>query len=98
MSSSVVLSAVHPTVGYMVHESGTWSDVHQRWFFLPRRASKEKYDDALDERRAANIMLTCTADFSEINSRKFGPSSLTHGFSSFKFIPGGSCRRVSFMV
>lgn len=28
--------------GYQLHESGVWSDVHQRWYFLPRRCSKEK--------------------------------------------------------
>lgn len=22
--------------GYMIHESGQWSEVHQKWFFLPR--------------------------------------------------------------
>lgn len=28
--------------GYMIHESGAWSDIHKKWFFLPRRCSKEK--------------------------------------------------------
>lgn len=28
--------------GYMIHESGAWSAIHQKWFFLPRRCSKEK--------------------------------------------------------
>lgn len=28
--------------GYMIHESGMWSDHHKKWFFLPRRCSKEK--------------------------------------------------------
>lgn len=28
--------------GYIIHESGVWSDVHKRWFFLPRRCSKDK--------------------------------------------------------
>lgn len=28
--------------GYMIHESGTWSEERNRWFFLPRRCSKEK--------------------------------------------------------
>ncbi|XP_030078770.1 soluble calcium-activated nucleotidase 1-like [Drosophila hydei] len=28
--------------GYMTHESVVWSQVHQRWYFLPRRCSKEK--------------------------------------------------------
>jgi soluble calcium-activated nucleotidase 1 len=29
--------------GYVIHESACWSDVHSRWFFLPRRASHERY-------------------------------------------------------
>lgn len=28
--------------GYMIHESGMWSEQHKKWFFLPRRCSKEK--------------------------------------------------------
>lgn len=28
--------------GYMIHESGVWSEVQQRWYFLPRRCSKDK--------------------------------------------------------
>jgi len=28
--------------GYIIHESACWSDIHQKWFFLPRRASKER--------------------------------------------------------
>lgn len=27
--------------GYMKHESGVWSDIHKKWFFLPRRCSHE---------------------------------------------------------
>ena len=33
------------SVGYMIHESGRWSDVHQKWFFLPRKLSRESYDE-----------------------------------------------------
>lgn len=28
--------------GYIIHESASWSDVHQKWFFLPRRASDKR--------------------------------------------------------
>lgn len=28
--------------GYMIHESGVWSAIHNKWFFLPRRCSKDK--------------------------------------------------------
>lgn len=29
--------------GYMAHESGVWSAVHKKWFFLPRRCSHALY-------------------------------------------------------
>lgn len=29
--------------GYMIHESGVWSAINKKWFFLPRRCSKDKY-------------------------------------------------------
>uniref|UniRef100_A0A3B4D0N8 Soluble calcium-activated nucleotidase 1 n=2 Tax=Pygocentrus nattereri TaxID=42514 RepID=A0A3B4D0N8_PYGNA len=73
--------------GYLIHESAAWSDTLQRWFFLPRRASTERYDETEDERRATNLMLCCTADFTDIVVSQVGPLNPTHGFSSFKFIP-----------
>ena len=72
----------------MIHESGVWSDVHEKWFFLPRRASTETYDETSDERRATNLLFTTDEDFKHIDMRRFGPFNPTHGFSSFKFIPG----------
>nr|CDQ06990.1 Bm11252 [Brugia malayi] len=37
--------------GYMVHESVQWSEIYKKWFFLPRRASKQVYNEAEDEER-----------------------------------------------
>ncbi|XP_028262650.1 soluble calcium-activated nucleotidase 1b [Parambassis ranga] len=73
--------------GYLIHESAAWSERLQRWFFLPRRASHERYEETADERRATNLLLTCPADFSHISVRQVGPLNPTHGFSSFKFVP-----------
>ncbi|XP_074538393.1 soluble calcium-activated nucleotidase 1b isoform X1 [Halichoeres trimaculatus] len=73
--------------GYLIHESAAWSERLQRWFFLPRRASHEHYDETADERRATNLLLSCPADFSHITVRHVGPLNPTHGFSSFKFVP-----------
>lgn len=28
--------------GYMIHESGVWSSENRKWYFLPRRCSREK--------------------------------------------------------
>lgn len=32
--------------GYIIHEAACWSHVHRRWFFLPRRASKDRCEGA----------------------------------------------------
>ncbi|KAM3598707.1 uncharacterized protein V6R79_021570 [Siganus canaliculatus] len=73
--------------GYLIHESSAWSDTLQRWFFLPRRASGERYEEVADERRGTNLVLSCSSDFKEITVSKVGPLNPTHGFSSFKFVP-----------
>ncbi|RXM37391.1 Soluble calcium-activated nucleotidase 1 [Acipenser ruthenus] len=73
--------------GYLIHESGAWSDTLQRWFFLPRRASSEHYEEKADERRATNLVLRCSQDFQDIALSRVGELHPTHGFSSFKFIP-----------
>ncbi|KAA8595166.1 hypothetical protein FQN60_012301, partial [Etheostoma spectabile] len=73
--------------GYLIHESAAWSERLQRWFFLPRRASHEHYEETADERRATNLLLSCAADFSHVTVRHVGPLNPTHGFSSFKFVP-----------
>ncbi|XP_018588199.1 soluble calcium-activated nucleotidase 1 isoform X1 [Scleropages formosus] len=73
--------------GYLIHESAAWSDTLQRWFFLPRRASTERYDEAADERRGTNLVLSCSPDFRDITSSHVGQLIPTHGFSSFKFVP-----------
>ena len=74
--------------GYLIHESAAWSSINKKWFFLPRRASKLKYDDHEDERRGTNMILSCTEDFKDCDRTLVGPLNVTHGFSSFKFIPG----------
>ncbi|XP_010736909.3 soluble calcium-activated nucleotidase 1 isoform X1 [Larimichthys crocea] len=73
--------------GYLIHESAVWSDTLQRWFFLPRRASKDRYEETADERRGTNLVLSCSPDFKDIIVSRVGPLNPTHGFSSFKFIP-----------
>lgn len=73
--------------GYLIHESASWSDNLQRWFFLPRRASNERYEETADERRGTNLALSCSPDFEDISVSRVGPLNPTHGFSSFKFVP-----------
>ncbi|XP_019397794.1 PREDICTED: soluble calcium-activated nucleotidase 1 [Crocodylus porosus] len=73
--------------GYLIHESASWSDTLQRWFFLPRRASHEHYDEKEDEHRGTNLLLSATQDFGDVALRRIGDVVPTHGFSAFKFIP-----------
>ncbi|XP_061830120.1 soluble calcium-activated nucleotidase 1 isoform X1 [Nerophis lumbriciformis] len=73
--------------GYLIHESAVWSDTLQRWFFLPRRASTERYEETADERRGTNLVLSCSPDFKDVTVSQAGPLDPTHGFSSFKFVP-----------
>lgn len=76
-----------PAAGYLIHESASWSDTLQRWFFLPRRASHERYNEKADERRGTNLLLSSTQDFGDVTVGHVGEVIPTHGFSSFKFIP-----------
>lgn len=73
--------------GYLIHESACWSDTLQRWFFLPRRASRQRYSEREDERRGANVLLSAAPDFSRVTASRVGALVPTHGFSSFKFVP-----------
>ncbi|XP_029945296.1 soluble calcium-activated nucleotidase 1 isoform X2 [Salarias fasciatus] len=73
--------------GYFIHESAAWSDNLQRWFFLPRRASNERYEETADERRGTNLVLSCSPNFEDVVVSRVGPLNPTHGFSSFKFVP-----------
>ncbi|SPP88398.1 soluble calcium-activated nucleotidase 1 [Drosophila guanche] len=76
--------------GYMIHESGAWSDQKQRWFFLPRRCSKEKYNETKDEHMGCNVLVSADENFNSIQTIRLDPENTapTHGFSSFKFLPG----------
>lgn len=75
-------------IGYLIHESAAWSSHHNKWYFLPRRMSKERYNDVLDEKKGSNIMIIADENFQNIETRRIGSIIPTHGFSSFKFIPG----------
>lgn len=78
--------------GYMIHESGVWSEFHQRWFFLPRRSSHFKYDEVTDERMGTNVLLSTDSNFTNVMVTYIGEVIPTHGYSSFKFLPGSRDR------
>jgi soluble calcium-activated nucleotidase 1 len=76
----------HP--GYLMHEAVGWHENERKWYFLPRRVSREPYDDVLDERRCSNLALVASEDFAEVEVREVGTLSPSRGFSAFKWIPG----------
>lgn len=75
--------------GYMIHESGVWSDVHRKWFFLPRRCSKEQYNESLDERRGCNVLLSADTNMYDVSVVELSTKNI-RGFSSFKFVPSSN--------
>jgi soluble calcium-activated nucleotidase 1 len=79
-----------PGYGYMIHESGRWSDIHQRWFFFPRKLSRELYDEVVDEKKCCNLMISCDADFSaeSVVVQPVLAFMQLRGCSDFFFIPG----------
>ncbi|KHJ93435.1 Apyrase [Oesophagostomum dentatum] len=80
--------AGYPAPGYLTHEAVQWSDVQQKWFFLPRKASTTVYNEKRDEQKAANILISGSADLlSFIVTNIGGPSNPDCGFSAFDFLP-----------
>lgn len=60
----------------MIHESGAWSDIHNRWFFLPRRCSRDQYNETRDETMSCNVLLIADENFNSI--KVFINSSFFH--------------------
>jgi len=50
----------------MIHESAVWSAIHKKWFFLPRRSSKEKYHEDTDNYKGTNVLLTTDENFENV--------------------------------
>ena len=91
--------------GYMSHESGRWSDVHRSWFFCPRKICFETFDEDLDNRSCANLLLMVPEQFADsAESDNAWPgwdadavlvsevltANPVRGCSDFLFIPGTS--------
>ncbi|GMT34871.1 hypothetical protein PFISCL1PPCAC_26168, partial [Pristionchus fissidentatus] len=76
--------------GYMVHEAVQWSDVHKKWFFLPRRVSREAYDEDADEGRGSNVLVVADELFESTPTvTRIGTNDepSTRGFAAFQFVP-----------
>jgi len=77
-----------PSTGYATHEAVEWSEHKQKWFFLPRKVANVPFDEKLDERCCTNVLVSASADFTEMNVVHVGDLEKTRGFSSMKFVPG----------
>jgi soluble calcium-activated nucleotidase 1 len=74
--------------GYLIHESGAYSEYQKKWFFLPRRCSTAKYNETLDETKGCNYLIIADESFSQIQTVQIGELKPSRGYSSFKFVPG----------
>ncbi|GMR32042.1 hypothetical protein PMAYCL1PPCAC_02237, partial [Pristionchus mayeri] len=80
---------VTSTEGYTINEAVQWSETHKRWFFLPRRASNERYDETADEHRGTNKLISCNERFQDWKVVEVGEvGDGARGFSAFQFVPG----------
>ena len=77
-----------PGAGYAIHESARWSEVHKRWFFFPRKLSREAYDEVKDEKKCCNLMMSCDANFEDVVVKPMLTFMLLRGCSDFFFVPG----------
>lgn len=78
-----------PSPGYLIHEAIRWSPHMRKWVFMPRRISKDPYDDVLDEKRGSNKVVIVDESFTEstVVEVKMASEDGLHGFSSFAFVP-----------
>lgn len=53
--------------GYMIQEAVVWSPSQRHWLVLPRRVSREPYNDVLDEKRGSNIAIVVDEDWTSAN-------------------------------
>lgn len=77
-------------VGYIIHEAVCWSEIHGKWFFLPRKCSKEPYSKETYDKKCSNILISVDEAFEKFHITQVGESVPSQGFSSFKFLPGSN--------
>lgn len=73
--------------GYLIHEAACFNPMDRKWYFMPRRESKEEYDDVKDEERGSNLVIVMDEKMQKISSMRVGELNPKRGFSSCKFLP-----------
>jgi len=74
--------------GFVNQEAVAWSELQQKWLFIPRRLSKEKFDKETIDKTGNNLAFWVDDQFEDIETKKLGELIETEGFTSVKFIPG----------
>lgn len=82
-----------PGAGYIIHEAARWSDVHEHWFFLPRKASRQPYDEVKDARKCVNLMMAAPQALQDnegdkVHMQSYLTKTDLRGCSDFLFVPG----------
>lgn len=98
-----VISVFYSILGYMIFEGNSfvinqinyqnnvavqWSNIHQKWFFLPRKVSYEPYNEDQDHMRGSNYLIIADEYFKVFKYIRVGNVEPSRGFSAFQFIPG----------
>lgn len=90
LARAVGLTTGKKLFGYLTHEGALWSDIHQRWFFAPRKVSLHlKYDFDQDPIDSSNLLLSCDESFKKIAVRQYKVKDRSGiGSSDLAFVPG----------
>jgi len=78
----------HTYPGYLIHESGHFHKATNEWWFLPRKASREGYDETVDELKGTNLFYTVNEHSKKVTVNTLGPLEPEWGFSDFVVLPG----------
>ena len=73
--------------GYLAHESGLWSEIHQRYFFAPRKFSTQKRTKKVDPTNGTNLLISCDENFENMIIRNVLDLIPLHGISDMAFVP-----------
>ncbi|CAI5455319.1 unnamed protein product [Caenorhabditis angaria] len=74
--------------GYIIHEAVHWSEIHRKWFFLPRYSSKLAFNPATSYETGSNMLLSTSDCFCDTKVVRIGSQNPHRGFSAFQFVPG----------
>ncbi|KAF5842006.1 apyrase [Dunaliella salina] len=100
-SLSQAAGVVPNSGGYLTHEAAAWSSIHNRWYFMPRRFSKdEPWDPNKDANRGCNLIISAqempsggppqNVEVVQIQAA----SHPTRGYSAMRFLPDSDDRHI----